>query len=739
MKLDLPFEQRHLGETCARFFERESSPARVRAAEPLGFDPQLWRDLVNMGIPAMRVAEDQGGGGFGLLDATVVMEAAGRHLAPAPLAEAIVANRLLARIGTPLTRAWCDRALAGEAIVTLALHPVAERPRQMVPAGAIADGVLCLDGDAVVLILAGDRRPAPPNLGASPLASWSLREDGGERYVAAAGVGVAAEFAAAVEEWKLLTAAALAGLSEQALRMAAAYAAERVQFGQRIGVFQAVSHPLANAITDADGARLLVWSAIAAIVDGDIEAAAALSMAYWWAAHTASRAVATALHTFGGYGLTVEYDIQLYHRRGKAWGLLLGDPLDELERAGLRLWGGIGPAALPDAGPMPLDFHPGSDAERIAAEARACFEAYLTTPELRAKAHHSFEGHDPGLHRELGRLGLVQPSWPRRYGGRGATPYEAAAVLAVFDEYHWTTVPTAVTNMVGSAVMAFGAPELREAVLPAMAAGEVLCSLGYSEPSSGSDVFAVKTRAVRDGDGWRINGQKMFTSGAEIAKYVLLLTCTDPDAPKHKGITLFLVPLDAPGVEIQPIHTFQDERTNVTFYTDVQIPDSFRLGPVNGGMQVMAAALKQEHSGGTYVRIHRGLVDEAADWARRTARGGRPMIENRQILARLARAATHVRIADMLGRRSLWSAAVGIESRHFGPMAKLFGTEAFLGDAADLMDLAAPDTLVQARGGLGRIETGYRHATATTIYAGTSEIHRSLIAENALGLPRGRS
>src|SRR3546814_5339714 len=127
----------------------------------------------------------------------------------------------------------------------------------------------------------------------------------------------------------------------------------------------------------------------------------------------------------------------------------------------------------------------------------------------------------------------------------------------------------------------FGNSELQKEVLPRLARGEATCSLGYSEPGSGSDVFAARTRAVRDSEGWLINGQKMFTSGAELASYILLLTRTDPDAPKHKGLTMFLVPTDTPGIEIRPIFTFQDERTNTTFYTDVRLPDHYQIGKAN--------------------------------------------------------------------------------------------------------------------------------------------------------------
>src|SRR4029453_2767603 len=139
---------------------------------------------------------------------------------------------------------------------------------------------------------------------------------------------------------------------------------------------------------------------------------------------------------------------------------------------------------------------------------------------------------------------------------------------------------------------------------------------GYTEPSGGSDVFAAKTRAVRDGENWVINGQKMFTSGAELASYVILITRTDPNVPKHKGITVFLVPMNTPGIEIHPVHTFMDERTNATFYSDWGVPHKKRVGNINEGAKVLASALSMEQSGGYYHFSILEMAEIVADWAR---------------------------------------------------------------------------------------------------------------------------
>jgi 3-oxochol-4-en-24-oyl-CoA dehydrogenase len=230
----------------------------------------------------------------------------------------------------------------------------------------------------------------------------------------------------------------------------------------------------------------------------------------------------------------------------------------------------------------------------------------------------------------------------------------------------------------------------------------------------------------------------MFTSGANLAQYVMLLTRTDPDAPKHKGITLFLVPLDSPGIEIQPVHTYPDERTNITFYSDVRVSDHYRLGGVDGGLEAMTAALKLEQGGAGFIVPHRRVLDRALQWARTALRNDRRALDDPQVLGRLSRVAVHTEVSDVIFRRSLWAKVSEVPDRAFGPMSKLFSTEAFLRDSTELLDLTAPDSLFKGQEGLGLVERSHRHAAATTIYGGTSEIQRSLIAEKALGLPRTR-
>ena len=598
----------------------------------------------------------------------------------------------------------------------------------------MADAVVVFDGQAVLIVEPEGTVPAPFTLAGNAIGRFDPGQ--GKRHLVANGPEAAQIWAAGIEEWKLLTASALIGLTREALVMAAAYASERIQFGVPIGSHQGISHPLANDVIAADAGALLAQWAVRAIADGHSEAAATVSFLWWWAAKTATQAVAHSLHTFGGYGLTNEYDIQLYHRRAKAWVLPLGDPEDELLLGARRLFYGE-TTVLPNVGKIDIDYTTPPHALAMAQETREVFENVLT-PELRAKAHFSFEGHDWEVSRALGKAGLLLPDWPEQWGGRGADSAASRASGEVWREYGWTIVPKGVTSMVGQIVMRFGTPELQQEVLPRMGAGEITASLGYTEPSCGSDVFAARTRAVQDGDEWVINGQKMFTSGAEIASYVLLLTRTDPDAPKHKGLTLFLVPTDAPGFEYHRIFTFMDEPTNATFYTDLRLPDRYRLGEVNGGVRVMGAALEMEQGGGNLFQDIRKMADLALDWAREADRGNDKAIDDPRVQVRIAKVMAHARLAEVLAARVISTRSEKLPDQAYGPATKIFSTESYIADSADLLDLAAPDTLLRERRGLGLIEEGYRHSTATSIYGGTSEVLRSMVAERRLGLPRSR-
>jgi 3-oxochol-4-en-24-oyl-CoA dehydrogenase len=734
MNFALSEEQELMRDSFARFLDEQSSTARVRAAMPSGFDAKMWREFAELGALSIRVPEAAGGLGLGLLDAALLMEEAGRTLVSGPLAETLVAARLLALLGGQ--DELLARVLAGESVVSIALHDVAAQPLQWVAGGAVADAVIARKADEVLLVSvgAGDRH-AEDNLASTPLAELKLGSLASTSL--GRGANAVAQFAQAVEEWKLLIGAGLAGIGREALKLAAAYASQRKQFGQFIGQFQAISHPLADLLCEVDGGKFLVWRAIRNIADGAPEAGAAVSIAAWWNAEAAGRAVAQALHTFGGYGLTTEYDIFLYNLRAKAWPLVFGDPQLLLAEAGRRLYGDE-KTALPEAGDCPIEFDLGDDARAITAEINAFFEKNVT-PAMREKFHYSWEGYNPEIHRKLAEAKLLFPGLPKEMGERGLSSYAKIAAMDAFEHQSYNTPAANVAQMVALIIHRFGSDELKKEVLSKLMAGEVIASLGYSEPGSGSDVFAAQCKATREPDGsWRIDGTKMFTSGANLASYVLMLCRTNPDVPKHKGLTMFIVPLKAEGVTIQPVYTFQDERTNITFYDGVRIPDSWRLGEIDGGVRTMSASLELEHGGG-FSKVMRAMLKAAEELCRELQRDGKPLIESPSAQCRLARSMANLWVSDMITFRAQWTIAEKRPNHAYGPMAKLFSSEKFLTDARDLLDLTAPHSLSKRKGPAGFLNQCYRHAQGTTIYGGTSEVHRSMIAERALDLPRTRA
>jgi alkylation response protein AidB-like acyl-CoA dehydrogenase len=325
MDLRLTDEQEQLVGAFDALYTKHSAPEQVREAEPVGFDTELWERLLELGAVAMAVDEAHGGWGASPLDLALVAEQQGRAVAPAPVIEAQVAARLLARVGS-------DRlatALSGERLVTLALHPGSDGEARAVPAAAVADDALAWTGDELLLVPLDGAREGFDNLGSLPLADVVL--DAGE--VLAGGEDGLAAFNAAVDDWLRLTAAALVGLGARSLEIGVDYVKERKAFGVPIGSFQAIAHRLADSATALDGARLLAYEAAWAADDDPARAPELAALAFAFASETARDVSYRSLHFHGGYGFMMEYDIQLLWRRARAWSIVWGEPAAAYRRA----------------------------------------------------------------------------------------------------------------------------------------------------------------------------------------------------------------------------------------------------------------------------------------------------------------------------------------------------------------------------------------------------------------------
>jgi alkylation response protein AidB-like acyl-CoA dehydrogenase len=385
-----------------------------------------------------------------------------------------------------------------------------------------------------------------------------------------------------------------------------------------------------------------------------------------------------------------------------------------------------------------MDFSEPPHLEDIRAEADA-FVAEHVTPELLKDELRTGDGVSRPMMRAMAAKGWVAPMWPKEEGGAGLDAFETAAMLAVVRSAGGPTIGSGTTMLTANAVRALGSPQLRERILPGVAAGETLICLGYTEPEGGSDVFACKTRSARDGEEWIINGQKMFTTFAHRADYCFLLTRSDPASNGPRGLTMFLVPMDLPGIEIQALHTMGYERTNIVFYSDVRVSDELRVGEPEQGLHVIRAALEAEQNVAPTSRTSH-LYDAAVAWAAdATDSAGGPMLDDPSVRRKLARLAIDAEVSELLGSRVAFLEQLGAKS---GPHAALFGPESYVRWSKEILDLVGPAGMVDwadpeaVQGGV--FEYHFRCSVASTIYGGSSEVLRSLIAEQLLGLPRSR-
>ncbi len=364
-----------------------------------------------------------------------------------------------------------------------------------------------------------------------------------------------------------------------------------------------------------------------------------------------------------------------------------------------------------------------SDEDRAFRDEVREFLASVVTEDVLRRDRETGDNFDEQVHLALGAAGYLERDWrPETDGGFTAGQrrvFELEVGRAHTPWFHWPT-----TAMVATAVDHFGSDELKAEVLPHVLSGRYRLCLGYTEPEGGSDIATCKTRAVRDGDGWVINGSKMFTSNAHHAQYVYLITNTDPNAPKHKSLTMFLVPLDSPGVEIQALRTVDGDRTNITYYSDVRVPDRYRIGPVNGGWAVLREALNAEH--GTGERAPDGLQKLAV------------MTEHALLLAEEVD-----RIAGTVGDRLDDGSVAYRLGRSIARLEAALSTPEMFGRVAiaqtlrditpELMDIGGTGSAVPE--GLNA-EYLFRLSLPTGIYGGTLDVFRNMIAQQALGLGR---
>ena len=392
---------------------------------------------------------------------------------------------------------------------------------------------------------------------------------------------------------------------------------------------------------------------------------------------------------------------------------------------------------------MHIEFTPEQMALRL--EIRGYYRD-LFTPELRRAFDEEREDMGGPIYRELvgkmGKDGWLGIGWPTEYGGQGRTAIEQ---FIFWDETYRARAPLAIipVNTIGPALMHHGSEEQKAEFLPPILRGELFFAVGYTEPGAGTDLASLQTRAVREGDEYVINGQKIFTTHAHDCEYIWLAARTDPDAPKHKGISILLVPTDAPGFSCTPILTLGGERTNATYFENVRVPASNLVGPENGGWTLITSQLNHERITLATPGFADSLLEEVWRWAGKTpAPDGGSMLEQGWVQLNLARVYAKLEALKVLNWRSAWSITMGIPNMAEASALKVMGTEFFVEcydllleivGAAGLLKRVEPGALFG-----GRIENAYRSATTLTFGGGVNEVQRDIIAMAGLGLPRAR-
>lgn len=681
--------------------------AAIRAVEQ--GDADAWRPvftrLADLGIFGVAVAEDAGGAGGSVEDLCAMVEEAAKALVPGPVVTTALAALVLAEAGTqPESLA---ALIAGERFAGLALEGDAQFDGDAsqvsgtwpLVLGAATGAVLLLPADGTWLLV----DTAGEGVRVEPLQATDFSRPLARVVLTAAAAVVVAEARERVEELAAtLLAAEAAGVTRWALETAVDYAKVREQFGKPIGSFQAVKHICAEMLCRAEQAAVVAADAARAAAETDesqFSIAAALAAGTGIAA--AKTNVKDCIQVLGGIGCTWEHDAHLYLRRAHANGRFLGGAerwlrrITALTQAGVRRRLGIDLTGVED-----------QRAEIAAAVARVA-----ELPEGQRQA-------------ALAEAGLQAPHWPAPHG-RGASPAEqllidqelAAAGVGRPDlVIGWWAVPT---------ILEHGTPEQVERFVPGTIRGEFLWCQLFSEPGAGSDLASLRTKAVRTDGGWLLTGQKVWTSAAHKARWGVCLARTDPDAPKHKGITYFLVEMSSPGIEIRPLREITgDSLFNEVFLDNVFVPDELVVGEVNEGWRLARTT----------------LANERVAMATGTALGN-PMEELLAVLAkldvdaaqqdRLGRLIVTAQTGALLDQRIAQLAVGGQDPGAQSSVRKLIGVRYRQALAEFMMDVSDGGGLVH-----NHAVYDFLNTRCLTIAGGTEQILLTVAAERLLGLPR---
>jgi alkylation response protein AidB-like acyl-CoA dehydrogenase len=380
-------------------------------------------------------------------------------------------------------------------------------------------------------------------------------------------------------------------------------------------------------------------------------------------------------------------------------------------------------------------------------ELREYFSA-LVTPDVRAGLSAATgEFGEAGVYkdviRRLGSDGWLGIGWPAEYGGQARSMVDQLIFTDVAADFG-VPIPYLTLNTVGPTIMRYGTQEQKEYFLPRILAGELHFSIGYSEPGSGTDLASLRTRAVREGDEFVINGQKMWTSLIQYADWLWLACRTDPDLPRHKGLSMILVPADAPGFSYTPVHTVAGVGTSATYYEDVRVPVGNLVGDLNGGWSLMTNQLNHERVALTSSAPLVQSLSQVRRWAQETKNpDGQRVVDTEWVQVALGRAHARIEMLTLLNWKLASDADQGIDlSPAEASATKVYGSELATEVYRSLMEVVGPQAGLGAGSDgavlAGRLERYHRSALVMTFGGGTNEIQRDIIGYVGLGLPAAK-
>jgi len=715
MSIAITEDHRSLAETVKSFVHKRDARGAARALleAPTETLPDLWNELAGLGWLGLHLPEVHGGSGYGIEELVIVVEELGRAVAPGPFVPTVIASAVLAAAGDETLQAKLLPGLGdGSVIGAVALGGAltfsggtVSGPAGVVLGGGLANVLLLAVGDDVAVVEVGAvgegvRIETPPNLDPTRRSS-RITLDGANATLIPGARQVLTDLA------RVILSAEAVGIARECTEMAAAYSKERIQFGRPIAMYQAVKHHCANMMVATELATSAVWDAARAAVAGGDQLSYAAAVAAALAAPAADLCANLSTQVHGGIAITWEHDAHLFMRRATTVMTLLdadqaAADLTDLVRRGVSR-------------PKTVQLPP--EAEAFRGEVREFAQSIvgLTADQQRAR---------------LIETGYVMPHWPKPYG-RAAGAVEQLVIEQEFGEAGVTRPNYGITGWNILTIIQYATDDQVERwVNPALRQDVIWCQL-FSEPDAGSDAAGVKTKATRVDGGWLVNGQKVWTSGAHISGMGFATVRTNPDVPKHDGITTMVIDMHAEGVEVRPLKmTSGNSEFNEVFFNDVFVPDDDVVGPIDGGWTVARATLGNESvsigGGQGGMSLPGAAMVPPFDAHPERLNGG---------AARIGRYIAEHQSMGLLNLRSANRAVAGGAPGPEGAMTKLVLSEIGHEAAAILTELNGSDALFMDGPGALSNALVLMHR-GMSIAGGTSEIKRNQIGERILGLPR---